>query len=135
MVAIFSGSSICSPPKRVDQRPSAPTHAADHLVCHSLEARKAQEREGRRADRRAATLIRHAWLGQPTPVLPLTVAVVEPPFLAALMPPIGRTTLLATRLGPTPLGAVPLAPIAGAAHVEDRPTSPPPAKTLAEKDL
>jgi hypothetical protein len=135
MVAIFSGSSISSPLKRVDQPPSAATHAADDLAGFSFEPRKAQGREGRRAEQGVATLIRHAHTREAPPVLPLAVAVVEPPFLTPLVPAVGRTTLLAPRLAPTPLGAVPLAPIAGAAYVEHRTASLPSAKTLVEKDL
>jgi hypothetical protein len=135
MVAIFSGSSTCSPPKRIDEPPSAAAHAADDLAGLSFEPRKAQRREGRRAKPGIATLIRHAYTRQAPAVLPLTVAVVEPPFFTPLVPAIGRTTLLSTRLGPTPLGAIPLPAIAGAANVEHRTAFLPPAKTLAEKDL
>jgi hypothetical protein len=67
-----------------------------------------------------ATLIRHAQQDQTPAVLPLAVPVIQPPVLTALMSSIRCATLLSPRLVPTPLRAVPLPAIAGAAHVEHR---------------
>jgi len=119
-VAIFSGSSISSPREWIDQRPSAAAHAADHLAAERLDHCVLQQREGRSAAPLAATLIRHAPLDEPPPVLPLAVPVIEPSLRAVLMPAVRRAALLTTRLLPTPIGAVPLPTIAAAAHVEHR---------------
>jgi hypothetical protein len=103
MAATFSGSSISSPREWVDERPSTATHAADRFVTCRLGRRRRQGREGRRPSRPVATLIRHAQQNQAPPVLPLAVAVIQPPFLAALMSSIGCAALLSPRLVPTPL--------------------------------
>jgi hypothetical protein len=135
MVASFSGSSISSPGEWVDERPSAAAHAAHHLATRRLDEQQGQGRERRRADFFVATLIRHAQLRHTPAVLPLAVAVIQPPFLTSLVASIRRTALLSPRLVPAPLRAVPLAPVARAAHVEHRPARARPAKPLSEKDL
>jgi hypothetical protein len=77
-----------------------------------------EKRESRSADRLLATVIRHAPLDEPPPVLALAVAMIEAPFGAALVPTVRCTTLLPSGLLTAPLPAVPLAAIAAAAHVE-----------------
>jgi hypothetical protein len=77
-----------------------------------------QKRESRSADILLATLIRHAPLDEPPPVLALAVAMIEASFGAALVPPVRGATLLTSRLLPAPLRAVPLAAIAAAAHAK-----------------
>ena len=78
-------------------------------------------------------MIRHA-AAAAFPVVPLPVAVIEPPLLALLVPPVGVPPLLPLCFLPASLAAVPVAPVAMAADPEHRatvgPTANPPAQEL-----
>ena len=67
-------------------------------------------------------MIRHA-AAAAFPVVPLPVAVIEPPLLALLVPPVGVPPLLPLCFLPASLAAVPVAPVAMAADPEHRATA------------
>jgi hypothetical protein len=106
------------PREWIDQRPAATAHAADQLAGDRSDDCVLQKREGTSAAQFAATLIRHAPPDQPPAVLALAVTVIEPSLQALLVPSVRRAALLTPSLLPTPLRAVPLPPVAAAAHVE-----------------
>ena len=68
-------------------------------------------------------MIRHAAEAVLFPVDPLPVAVIEPPLLALLVPPVGVPPLLAPLFLPASLAAVPVAPVAMATDPEHRATA------------
>ena len=75
-------------------------------------------------------MIRHA-AAAAFPVVPLPVAVIEPPLLALLVPPVGVPPLLPLCFLPTSLAAVPVAPVTMTTdpehHATAGPTANPPA--------
>ena len=77
-------------------------------------------------------MIRHA-AAAAFPVVPLPVAVIEPPLLALLVPPVGVPPLLPLCFLPASLAAVPVAPVAMAADPEHRATANTPANTPAQE--
>ena len=97
--------------------------------------KQARQRHAKGIHSCPATLIRHAQRGPTKPVLPLPVTVIQAPLRATLVSPIGRAPLLPPRLIPTSPGAIPLAPVAGPAHVEHTPALRASAKTLSERDF
>src|SRR6266540_2692452 len=118
---------------RAEARSSA--DPAEDLASARFRRGPDRRQQGREDGRRIATLIRHAERAQPPAVLPLTIAVVESPLRAKLVPTIRRSSLLPPRVVPTPLRAVPLPAIAGPAHVEHRPTFLAATQPLSERDL
>ena len=79
-------------------------------------------------------MIRHAEAAA-FPVVPLTVAVIEPPLLALLVPPVGVPRLLPPFFLPASLAAIPVAPVAMAADPERRPAANTPANPPAQELL
>ena len=79
-------------------------------------------------------MIRHA-APAAFPVVPLPVAVIEPPLLALLVPPVGVPPLLPLCFLPASLAAVPVAPVAMAADPERRPAANTPANPAAQELL
>ena len=75
-------------------------------------------------------MIRHA-AAAAFPVVPLPVAVIEPPLLALLVPPVGVPPLLPLCFLPASLAAVPVAPVAMTADPEHRATANTPANPSA----
>ena len=69
-------------------------------------------------------MIRHA-AAAAFPVVPLPVAVIEPPLPALLVPPVGVPPLLPPLFLPASLAAIPVAPVAMAADPEHRATAGP----------
>src|SRR6266536_1536380 len=124
------------PREWIDQRPGATADATKDLAPARIGRGPDRRQQGRQDGRRIATLIRHAERrGQAPAVLPLTIAVVESPLRANLVPTIRRSSLLPPRFVPTPLRAVPLSAIAAPAHVEHRPASLAATQSLSERDL
>ena len=78
----------------------------------------------------SGSMIRHA---PPAafPVVPLPVAVIEPPLLALLVPPVGVPPLLPLCFLPASLAAVPVAPVTMATDPEHRATAGPTANPSA----
>ena len=78
-------------------------------------------------------MIRHA-AAAAFPVVPLPVAVIEPPLPALLVPPVGVPPLLPLCFLPASLPAIPVAPVTMTADPEHRatagPTANPPAQEL-----
>jgi hypothetical protein len=66
-------------------------------------------------------MIRHGRRGgpPPEPIFPLPVAVIQPPFLAALVSPIGTSALPKAGLPPAVLAAIAVAAITVGADEED----------------
>ena len=79
-------------------------------------------------------MIRHA-AAAAFPVVPLPVAVIEPPLLALLVPPVGVPPLLPLCFLPASLAAVPVAPVAMATDPEHRATANTPANPAAQELL
>ena len=79
-------------------------------------------------------MIRHA-AAAAFPVVPLPVAVIEPPLLALLVPPVGVPPLLPLCFLPASLAAVPVAPVAMATDPEHRATANTPAIPAAQELL
>ena len=79
-------------------------------------------------------MIRHA-AAAAFPVVPLPVAVIEPPLPALLVPPVGVPPLLPPLFLPASLAAVPVAPVAMAADPEHRATAGPTANPSAQELL
>ena len=79
-------------------------------------------------------MIRHAEAAA-FPVVPLPVAVIEPPLLALLVPPVGVPRLLPPFFLPASLAAIPVAPVAMAADPERRPAANTPANPPAQELL
>ena len=75
-------------------------------------------------------MIRHA-AAAAFPVVPLPVAVIEPPLLALLVPPVGVPPLLPLCFLPASLAAVPVAPVAMTTDPEHRATAGPTANPPA----
>ena len=69
------------------------------------------------------------------PVIPLPVAVIEPPSSALLVPPVGVPRLLPPFFLPASLAAIPVAPVAMAADPEHRATANTPANPPAQELL
>ena len=69
------------------------------------------------------------------PVVPLPVAVIEPPLLALLVPPVGVPPLLPLCFLPASLAAVPVAPVTMATDPEHRATANTPANPAAQELL
>ena len=80
-------------------------------------------------------MIRHAPEAAAFPVDPLPVAVIEPPLLALLVPPVGVPRLLPPFFLPASLAAIPVAPVAMAADPERRPAANTPANPPAQELL
>ena len=78
-------------------------------------------------------MIRHA--AAAFPVVPLPVAVIEPPLLALLVPPVGVPPLLPLCFLPASLAAVPVAPVTMAADPEHPATASAPAIPAAQELL
>ena len=66
------------------------------------------------------------------PVVPLPVAVIEPPLLALLVPPVGVPPLLPPLFLPASLAAIPVAPVTMTADPEHHATDGAPANPLAQ---
>ena len=79
-------------------------------------------------------MIRHA-AAAAFPVVPLPVAVIEPPLLALLVPPVGVPPLLPLCFLPASLAAVPVAPVTMATDPEHRATANTPANPAAQELL
>ena len=79
-------------------------------------------------------MIRHA-AAAAFPVVPLPVAVIEPPLLALLVPPVGGPPLLPLCFLPASLPAIPVAPVAMATDPEHRATANTPANPAAQELL
>ena len=79
-------------------------------------------------------MIRHA-APAAFPVVPLPVAVIEPPLLALLVPPVGVPPLLPLCFLPASLAAVPVAPVTMATDPEHRATANTPANPAAQELL
>ena len=79
-------------------------------------------------------MIRHA-APAAFPVVPLPVAVIEPPLLALLVPPVGVPPLLPLCFLPASLPAVPVAPVTMATDPEHRATANTPANPAAQELL
>ena len=77
-------------------------------------------------------MIRHA-AAAAFPVVPLPVAVIEPPLLALLVPPVGVPPLLPLCFLPASVAAVPVAPVAMATDPEHRATANTPANPPAQE--
>ena len=77
-------------------------------------------------------MIRHA-AAAAFPVVPLPVAVIEPPLLALLVAPVGVPPLLPLCFLPASLAAVPVAPVTMAADPEHRATVGPTANPSAQE--
>ena len=77
-------------------------------------------------------MIRHA-AAAAFPVVPLPVAVIEPPLLALLVPPVGVPPLLPLCFLPASLAAVPVAPVTMATDPEHRATANTPANPAAQE--
>ena len=77
-------------------------------------------------------MIRHAEAAA-FPVVPLPVAVIEPPLLTLLVPPVGVPRLLPPFFLPASLAAIPVAPVAMAADPERRPAANTPANPPAQE--
>ena len=69
------------------------------------------------------------------PVVPLPVAVIEPPLLALLVPPVGVPPLLPLCFLPASIAAVPVAPVTMATDPEHPATAGPPANPPAQELL
>ena len=67
-------------------------------------------------------MIRHA-AAAANPVVPLAVAVIEPPLLALLVPPVGVPPLLPPLFSPASVAAIPVAPVAMATDPEHHATA------------
>ena len=80
-------------------------------------------------------MIRHAPEAAAFPVVPLPVAVIEPPLLALLVPPVGVPRLLPPFFLSASLAAIPVAPVAMAADPERRPAANTPANPPAQELL
>ena len=78
-------------------------------------------------------MIRHA--AAAFPVVPLPVAVIEPPLLALLVPPVGVPPLLPLCFLPASLAAVPVAPVTMATDPKHRATASAPAIPEAQELL
>ena len=74
-------------------------------------------------------MIRHA-AAAAFPVVPLPVAVIEPPFRAVLVLPVGKPHLLASHPAAAPLSTVDLPPVAASADVKHCPATRASAKQL-----
>jgi hypothetical protein len=94
-------------------------------------------RQGDIAFRRVigGTLIRHVTCGQPLPVGPLTVPVIEPSFNAPLMTDVGGTSLLTAPFGTAEVAAILLSPITVAADPENDAATLCPAKPLTQNNF
>ena len=79
-------------------------------------------------------MIRHA-AAAAFPVVPLPVAVIEPPLLALLVPPVGVPPLLPLCFLPASLAAVPVAPVTMTTDPEHRATANTPANPAAQELL
>ena len=79
-------------------------------------------------------MIRHAEAAA-FPVVPLAVAVIEPPLLALLVLLVGSTRLSATCFLPASLAAIPVAPVAVTTDPEHRATANTPANPPAQELL
>ena len=79
-------------------------------------------------------MIRHA-AAAAFPVVPLPVAVIDPPLLALLVPPVGVPPLLPPLFLPASLSAIPVAPVAMATDPEHRATANTPANQSAQELL
>ena len=79
-------------------------------------------------------MIRHA-AAAAFPVVPLPVAVIEPPLRALLVPPVGVPPLLPLCFLPASLAAVPVAPVTMATDPEHRATANTPANPAAQELL
>ena len=77
-------------------------------------------------------MIRHA-AAAAFPVVPLPVAVIEPPLPALLVPPVGVPPLLPLCFLPASLAAVPVAPVTMATDPEHRATANTPANPPAQE--
>ena len=77
-------------------------------------------------------MIRHA-AAAAFPVVPLPVAVIEPPLLALLVPPVGVPPLLPLCFLPASLAAVPVAPVTMTADPEHHATANTPANPAAQE--
>jgi hypothetical protein len=80
-------------------------------------------------------LIRHAGGGQPLPVGPLAVPVIESSFDALLMTQVCGTTLLAASFGAAAIAAVVLSPVAGTADPERNAAVLSPTKPLTQNNF
>ena len=79
-------------------------------------------------------MIRHA-APAAFPVVPLPVAVIEPPLPALLVPPVGVPPLLPLCFLPASVAAVPVAPVAMATDPEHHATAGTPANPSAQELL
>ena len=80
------------------------------------------------------SMIRHAEAAA-FPVVPLPVAVIEPPLLALLVPPVGVPRLLPPFFLSASLAAIPVAPVTMTADPERRPAANTPANPPAQELL
>ena len=79
-------------------------------------------------------MIRHA-AAAAFPVVPLPVAVIEPPLRALLVPPVGVPPLLPPGFSSAPVAAVPVAPVTVTTDPEHRATANTPANPSAQELL
>ena len=97
--------------------------------------RRDRAADGGRGGRGVSRCIRHAGHGPPQAIGPLTVTMIQPPVGVLLVALVRRATLLATRLGPTTIRAVPLSAVTGPADPKRRAARPSRATPLVENDL
>src|SRR5438270_14075452 len=97
--------------------------------------RRDRAADGGRGGRGVSRCIRHAGHGPPQAIGPLTVTMIEPAIRVLLVAPVRRTPLLATRLVPTTIRAVPLSAVTRPADPKRRPARRSRTTPLMENDL